>query len=59
MVTNVMVNFLIFTHGYTKLSKIEIILPKYQLYSVTYLMKITQINGRNKLNTAVKYKINV
>ena len=41
MVTNIMVNFLIFTHGYTKLSKIEIMLPKYQLYNVTYLMKIT------------------
>ena len=28
----------------------------YQLISVTYLIKITQINGRNKLNTAVKLK---
>ena len=27
-------------------------------YSVSYLIKITLINGRDKLSTAVKYKIN-
>ena len=43
----------ILTHGP------KIVLPTYQIYNVTYLIKITLINGKDKLNTAVKYKINV
>ena len=31
------------------------LLPTYQLYNVTYLIKITCINGRDKPNTAVKF----
>ena len=38
-----------------KMSKAEIVLPTYQLYNVTYLIKITCINGRDKPNTAVKF----
>ena len=40
----------------------QVVLPTYQLYHVTYLMKITEIreiNGRDKLNTIVKYQINI
>ena len=43
----------ILTHGP------KIVLPTYQIYNVTCLIKITLTNGRDKLNTAVKYKINV
>ena len=61
IVINIIGNFLIKAFSLMVLRNwvTETVLTRYQLYSAIYLIKITQINIRDKLNTAVKYKVNV